>query len=175
MERRVEKTEGNRFCIHYFHSAFHSAFDVWLKFSEGCLALFVCLGKNHLAEFCKRSLRILAVEHVLDTEQSDSLCTEADCALCILRGVGVGANTHLAELVHDVHELHETWVVGSIHSVEGGVVNQTLCTVEADHIAFLDLNTAGLEPCSLVLKVNLHCLAAYDAAFAPSACNECSV
>ena len=76
MERRVEETEGNRLAVHDFHRALHSCLDVRFKLGESSAALIVSLGKNHLTKLCKRSLGVLAVEHMLDTEQTDTLGAE---------------------------------------------------------------------------------------------------
>ena len=67
---------------------------------------------------------------MLDTEETDTLCTEADCACCVFWSISVCAYAHCTELVYDIHELHETWVVGSVHCVDCHIVYITLCTIE---------------------------------------------
>ena len=69
---------------------------------------------------------------MLDTEQTDTFCTEGNCSCSILRSVGIGTHAHSPELVHDFHKLHETRILGSVHSVESGCINQTLGTVEGN-------------------------------------------
>ena len=116
VERRVEETEGDRLAVHYLHCALHRCLDERLEFCEGCTPFIVGLGQNHLAELCKRNFRVLAVEHVLDTEESDAFGSEAEGAFCILRSVGVGPYSESAELVHHLHEADEARVLGGVHS-----------------------------------------------------------
>ena len=76
VERRVEETEYYRLAVHDLEGALHGCLDEWLKLREGCLSLLVGVAENHLAELCERSLGILSVEHVLETEETDAFRTE---------------------------------------------------------------------------------------------------
>ena len=76
VERRVEETEYNRLAVHNLECTLYRCLDERLKLCEGCLPFLVCIAENHLAEFCERSLGILSVEHVLETEEADALGAE---------------------------------------------------------------------------------------------------
>ena len=101
VERRVKQTEHNRLAVHDLQGALHRCLDVRLKLSESGLSFLVSVAEDHLAQFSQRLLGVEPVEHVLDTEQSDSLGSETEGLLSVLRGGGVGSDTNLAELVDD--------------------------------------------------------------------------
>ena len=107
VERRIEQAEDHRLAVHDAQRALDRSLDVRLEVGQGGLALLVGIAEDHLAQLGQRRLGILAVEHVLDTEQADALRSELEGLGGILGRVGVGADTQAAELVHHVHELDE--------------------------------------------------------------------
>ena len=139
VERRVEQTEHDRLAVHDGQGALDGGLDVRLEVGQGGAALLVGVAEDHLAELGERTLGVLAVEHVLDTEQADAFRAELHGLCGIFRGIGVGADTELAELVDDAHELGEQRVLGGVHRVDADVVDQTLGAVEAQPVTFLVL------------------------------------
>ena len=107
---------------------------------------------------------------MLDTEQADTFGAEVDGVLGIFRVVGVGADTHLAVLVNELHELLEERVLGGVDHTHGLGVDPTLGAVQADDVAFLELLAADAD--DLLVEVNLHGVAAHDAALAPATGHE---
>ena len=172
VKRRVQETEDDGLAVHDLQRALDGGLHVRLQVGQGGLALFVRVAKNHLAQFGQRGLGVLAVEHVLDTEQTDAFGTELEGLRGILGRIGIGADTNLAELVHHIHEFDEERILGSVHRADLGTVNQTLRAVQRQPVAFtIDLAAFG-EGDGLVLEIDLHGVAAYDAAFTPAAGHE---
>ncbi len=168
VQRRVQKTEHNRLAVHHAEGFLHSGLHERFKLCQGSLALLVGVAENHLAELAQRLLAVAAIEHVLDTEQADTLGAELEGTGGIFRRIGIGADTQLAELVAHGHELGEERVLGGVHGFDSAFINQTLGTVQGEPIAFLEglVDTAKLD--GLVGKVNLEGVAAHDAALAPA-------
>ncbi len=172
VERRVQKAEDDGLAVHDLQRALDGGLHVRLQVGQSGLALLVRVAENHLAQFGQRGLGILAVEHVLDTEQADAFGTELEGLRGILGRIGIGADTNLAELVHHIHELDEERILGSIHRADLGAVNQTLRAVQRQPVAFtIDLAAFG-EGDGLVLEIDLHGIATHDAAFTPAAGHE---
>ena len=170
MERRIEQTEDDRLAVHNLKGALDSGLDVRLQLGESILALLFGIAKDHLAKLGERRLGIAAVEHMLDTEEADAFGTEGKGALRILRRVRIGTDAQAAVFVHDGHELDEERVLGSVLGVDLLTIDITLGTVEAEPVPFLQ----GLftEADGLGGKVDLHRLAADDAALAPATGDE---
>ncbi len=175
MERRVQKTEDNRLSVHNAHCSLYGSLDERLQLGKCRTSLIVSVAENHLAELCERSFGILAIEHMLDTEQADTFRTELESLLCILRSIGVGTDTEPAVFVHDRHESDEIRILGSVHCSELAGVNHALAAVKAQEVALVELLGAVAEAQSLLCEIDLQRLAAYDTALAPSACHESSV
>ena len=106
---------------------------------------------------------------MFDTEQSDTFCAEADGFLCVIRVIGVCADTHLAVFIHELHELLEAWVLCCVDSVDAAFIDIAFCSVEADDVAFFEGLSAYCY--SAFLLIDVYVLAANDAAFSPSAGN----
>ncbi len=175
VQRRVEEAEHNGLAVHHAEGFLYSCLHEGFEFGKSFLALVIGVAEDHLTELGERSLGVAAVEHVLDTEEADTLCTELECAGCVFGSIGIGADTKLAELVAHGHELCEERVLGCVHGVDSAFINEALCTVEGQPFAFLESLVVACELHGLVLEVDLEGVAAYDAALAPATCNEGSV
>ena len=112
---------------------------------------------------------------MLDTEQTDTLGAELKCTLCIFRCICVSADAETTVLVHDVHKLDEERVLRCVHSIDLACIDSTLGSVKREPIAFLIYCVASCERYALVLEVDLHSLAAYDAALTPTTSHESGV
>ena len=76
MERRVKQTENDRLAIHDLEGILDRRLDEGLKLVKRGLTLLVGVGHDHLAELGERGLAVLTLEHMLDTEESYTFCTE---------------------------------------------------------------------------------------------------
>ena len=173
MQRRIHQAEGQRFAIHNLERALGRLLNEGFQFFQRGKTVFLGVAQNHVAQLLQRLLTILAVEHVLNTEQTDTLCTKVDGFLCILGVVGIGAYTHGAISVNDGHEVLEAGVGSSINHVDGTFVNPTFGTIEREHVAFtigLVANGEGLS-----LGIDDQILATHNAALTPSAGHQGSV
>ena len=175
MERRVQKAEDDGLAVHDLQRALDGGLHVRLQVGQSGFALLVRVAENHLAHLCKREFRVLAVEHVLYTEEADAFCSELHCACCILRSICVGTDTELAEFVHDIHEFGEQRVLCCVHGVDALCINKALGAVEANPVAFFELLGVVAEGDIPFLEVDLHGVATYDAAFTPTTCYKSSV
>ena len=70
------------------------------------------------------------VEHVLYTEEADTLGSERESPCSVLGSVGVGTHTQSAVLVHEGHVFYETGILRCVHGLNGYVVYETLASVE---------------------------------------------
>ena len=170
VERRVHEAEGERLAVHHLQGSLGGLLDVRLQLVESSHALSLVVGEDHLAEFLQRFLAVLAIEHVLDTEQSDTFSAEVDSVLGIFRSVSVGADTHLAVFVHESHELLEARVLGGVDHLDGFAIDITLGAVEGEGVAFFVNFT--IDGDGTFVHVNLEGVATHDAALATSAGHE---
>ena len=138
MQRRIQQTEHNRLAIHHAKGFLHSSLHERLQFCKGFLALLVGVAEDHLAELAQRLLAVAAIEHVLDTEQADTLGTELEGAGGIFRRIGISADTELAELVAHAHELGKKRVLTGVHRLDGTFIDQALGAVQGQPFAFLE-------------------------------------
>ncbi len=111
MKRRIEQTECHGPSVHRFQCPFHVFLHEGEELVNSLPALFFTLAEDYLAEDKERLFRTKAVEHMLGTEETDSLSSEFECHLCINRIVAVGADTHGAVLVNQFHERLEPGIL----------------------------------------------------------------
>ena len=173
MQRGVHKTESQRLAVHHIKCCFCKLLHIRLQVVEGFDALLKGVGQNHVAQFLERLLAILAIEHVLDAEQADTLSAESDGATSVVRIVGIGADTQGAVFVNQLHELLEERILGSVDHLHLFGIDPTLGAVQRDGVALVE----GLvgDGDGLTLEVDLHGLATHDAAFAPTAGHQSCV
>ncbi len=110
---------------------------------------------------------------MLDTEEADALCAELECAVGIFGSIRIGADSEPAVFVDDVHKLDEERILACVHGVDLGTVDEALAAVKGEPLAFLVDLVGSFEGNGLRGEVDLHRLAAHDAALAPATCNEC--
>ena len=170
MQGRVHQAEGERLAVQNLQRALGGVLDVRLKLGQSSHAFFGGVGQNHVAQLGQRLFAVLAVEHVLHAEQADTFGAEIDGVLGIFRIVGVGAHTHLAVFVHQLHELLEERIFGSVDHGDGFVIDPAFRAVQADDVTFLELLVADLH--DAFFEVDLHGVAAHDAALAPATGHE---
>lgn len=176
VERRVEQTEHDGLAVHDAHRALDGSLDERLQLGESRLALLVGGAEYHLAQLGEGNFGVRSVEHVLDTEQADTLGAELHGSLSILGSVGVGAHSETAELVDYAHELDEERVLAGVHGLDLRSIYDSLGTVEREPVSLLvDLSGVAGEVEGLLGEVDLEGVASHDAALAPSARNESGV
>ena len=82
---------------------------------------------------------------MLDTEQTDTLGTEFDSLLCILRIVGVGTHAETAVFVNNLHELHITDILSSVDCADCSIIYKALGTVEREYVALVILLAGDVQ------------------------------
>ncbi len=170
MQRGVHQTEGERFAVKHLEGCLSIFFDIGFESVEGGDTFFDRVAQNHVAQFLKRFLAVLAIEHMLDTEQTDTFGTEADSTECVIGVVGVGADTHGAEFIDEGHETLEQRVLGSVNHLDIFLVDPSLGAVEGEEVSFFEL--VAFDGDNTILHVNLDGITSNDAAFAPSTGNK---
>ena len=96
VQRRVDQAHGHRLTVHDLE---HCQEVFLLQLLQG-IECFLTLSGTFLGQddaLNQRTTR--AQEHMLGTAQADALCTELQCALRVLGGVGVGAHLQATHLV----------------------------------------------------------------------------
>ena len=188
MQRGIHQAEGEGLAVHHFQRTLGALTHIGLQLGQSGLAGFQRVGQNHVAKLLQRHLAVLPIEHMLNAEQADTFGTEIDSLLSVGGVVGIGADTHLAELVHQLHELLEQGVLCGVNHLHLFIVHPALRTVEAQQVAFvehltIDGHSAVLFNVDFLLTIlvgadggtlhlNLHGIATHDAALAPAAGHE---
>ena len=173
MQWRIHQTESEGFAVHHLQRALGGLADVGLQLGQSGLAAFQRVGKNHVAQLLQRFFAVLAIEHVFDTEQADALSTEIQSGLRILRVVGIGADTHRAVFVNNLHELLEERVLGVLRHRNLLSVDPALGAVQTQDVTLIEGFSANLKLAGI--EIDLNVIATDDAAFAPSAGDQCGV
>ena len=136
VERGIQETDGNRTAFHDLVQSLEVTLLIGQDLGQSSLTGLNVLGNDHLAH----SLDTLALEeHVLGTAQADALCTEVAGLLGVTRGVSVGVNLQLTELVRPAHEAAEVAGNGSRSGGDGLTVDVAGGAVDGNVVALVVL------------------------------------
>ena len=104
MQRRIQETDRDRRSLKSLIQLLEVVLLNRKDLLQSFFSLFNRIGDDHLTE-CFDT--VLLKEHMLCSAQTDSLCAELMCSLCVSRSVSVGADLQSAILVCPAHDAAE--------------------------------------------------------------------
>ena len=134
VEGRIEQTDGDRAALHGLVDGLKVSLLDRLELGQRLFALLRGLGDDHLAHGLDA---VSLKEHMLGTAQADALGAEGGSLLGVVRGVGVGADLQLAELVGPAHQTVEIAGDGGGSGLDLLAVDVAGGAVDGDPVAFL--------------------------------------
>ena len=140
VQRRIEEPYRHRQSGHDGEQLDEVLFLVRKELVQGRAALFFGGRDDHLAHM---NDPLWIEEHVLGAAEADALAAEIAGGAGVERGLRVGPHLQGAEFVHPLHQLAE--ITGQLGLDLGNLAleNLTAGTVQRDHVAFLENDTAG--------------------------------
>ena len=150
VKRRIEETDGDGIAAERLEETLEVCLLHGLDLGERRFALLDRLGADHFTEGLDAAL---AEEHVLGTAETDALCAEGSCLLCILGGICVRADAECLVLIGKLHDAAEVTAVGVCgNGCDERIVDLTGGAVEGERVTFLeDLACKGIGVPALII------------------------
>ena len=139
MQRGVQQTNGNRSFLHCLVDALEVILLERLNAFQCRFSFLYGIGHNHLSEFHDSVSR---KEHVLCSGQTDTLCTEVDCCLCIVGCVGICSNLQHSLRVSPSHEGLEVACNFCLYGMNIFAVDVACGAIQRDIVPFLEGSAA---------------------------------
>ena len=139
MQRGVQQTNGNRSFLHCLVDALEVILLERLNAFQCRFSFLYGIGHNHLSEFHDSVSR---KEHVLCSGQTDTLCTEVDCCLCIVGCVGICSNLQHSLRVSPSHEGLEVACNFCLYGRNIFAVDVACGAIQRDIVPFLEGSAA---------------------------------
>ncbi len=168
VQRRIKQANGHRQALHDLEKAQEVTLLHRQNLIQGTFTTFQVGREDHLTH-CGDTVTF--EEHMLCPAETDPFGTEVTGHLGIVRGIGVGANTHPTDTIDPLHQLAEFTGQLRLDSRHFALHDFTGRTIEGDHIAFLeDLAITGSK--LLAGIINLDVTAAGNTALAHATSNH---
>ena len=102
MERRIQQPDVCRKAVELTEHGLEVTSLHREKLCKCCLSLDKVIGKDHLSH---GDYPASAEEHVFCSAKANTLCTEHDCHMSVLRSISIGPDAHCLDLIDIAHEL----------------------------------------------------------------------
>ena len=176
MKRWVKETNGRRQTFESFKDACEVFTLVWQKLAKSSTTVRFCGRENHLTHGINA---VTFKEHVFCAGKADTLSTESDSVLSLLRIIGIGADLHARSLGTPCHELVEAFeflsglsgLVTMDHARDDfgrscfqlTSINNTAGAVDREEVTFVEGLTRDRN--SLLVIIDLQCRGTANANF----------